>query len=251
VHPHDTCADGRTPQPLVVIRRYGRGEVVYVGCNETWRLRKRYGERYYRQFWGQMIHRLGLSHALGSQKRFVVRLDAANYQVDDTALVTVEAYDANFDPLGADAITAGRLTGQLLRPAASSAADAEPVTLTELRKGVFEARIPLVEAGDHALEVEDPITGERTRVAFSVTGLSVERRSATRNVRLQEAIAAATGGATYDLTTADRLLDDLVPVERVEHAVRVVPLGMTWLALAAGLGLMITEWLVRKRCSLA
>ena len=250
-HPHDTCADGRTPQPLVAIRRYGRGEVVYVGCNETWRLRKRYGERYYRQFWGQMIHRLGLSHSLGSQKRFVVRLDASSYQVDDTALVTVEAYDANFDPLGADAITAGRLTGRLLRPAATSAADAEPVALTELRKGVFEARIPIVEPGDHALEVEDPITAERTRVAFSVSGLSVERRSATRNVRVQEAIAAATGGAAYDLTTADRLLDDLVPAERVEHAVRVVPLGMTWLALAAGLGLMIAEWLVRKRCSLA
>jgi len=50
--------------------------VIYLGFNETWRLRRKYGELYYRQFWGQMIHRLGLSHALGSQKdftRFTIR----------------------------------------------------------------------------------------------------------------------------------------------------------------------------------
>ncbi len=71
VHPKDMCVDGKTPQPLIAMRRYGRGEVVYLGFDETWRLRRKYGELYYRQFWGQMIHRLGLSHTLGSQKRFV------------------------------------------------------------------------------------------------------------------------------------------------------------------------------------
>ena len=74
-HPDDKCDDGRTPQPLIAIRKYGRGEVVYIAFDEMWRLRKKYGEKYYRQFWGQMIHRLGLSHALGSQKRFVVNTD--------------------------------------------------------------------------------------------------------------------------------------------------------------------------------
>ena len=64
-HPTDTCVDGKTPQPLIAIRRYGRGEVIYLGFNETWRLRRKYGELYYRQFWGQMIHRLGLEPCPG------------------------------------------------------------------------------------------------------------------------------------------------------------------------------------------
>ena len=42
-----------------------------------------------------MIHRLGLSHALGSQKRFVVRADRQQYQPDQKALITVEAFDGN------------------------------------------------------------------------------------------------------------------------------------------------------------
>ena len=103
-HPEHTCADGKTPQPLIAIRRYGKGEVVYLGFNETWRLRRKYGELYYRQFWGQMIHRLGLSHALGSQKRFVVRTDRRHYQADDQVLLTVEAYDADFQPLSEEAL---------------------------------------------------------------------------------------------------------------------------------------------------
>ena len=54
-HPTLCCADGKERQPLIAIRPYGRGEVVYLGFNEIWRLRRTCGERYYRQFWAQMI----------------------------------------------------------------------------------------------------------------------------------------------------------------------------------------------------
>jgi len=74
-HPTDYCRDGRTPQPLIAIRQYGNGEVVYLAQNEMWRLRRKYGELYYRKFWSQLIYRLGMSHALGSEKRFVARSD--------------------------------------------------------------------------------------------------------------------------------------------------------------------------------
>ncbi|HUQ72471.1 MAG TPA: hypothetical protein VM165_23285, partial [Planctomycetaceae bacterium] len=39
-HPTDLCADGKTRQPIIAIRPYGRGEVVYLGMNELWRLRR-------------------------------------------------------------------------------------------------------------------------------------------------------------------------------------------------------------------
>ncbi|HUY35933.1 MAG TPA: hypothetical protein VMV69_24550 [Pirellulales bacterium] len=76
-HPNDVCADGRTPQPLIAVRHYGNGEVVYLGFNETWRLRRKFGERYYRQFWGQMIHRLGVSHDPVAGKYVEIDIQAA------------------------------------------------------------------------------------------------------------------------------------------------------------------------------
>ena len=73
-HPTRTCVDGKQKQPLIAVRPYGRGEVIYLGFNETWRLRRMYGERYYRQFWGQMIQRLALEPRAG-QPEAVRRAD--------------------------------------------------------------------------------------------------------------------------------------------------------------------------------
>jgi hypothetical protein len=256
VHPTDTCVDGKTRQPIIAIRRYGRGQVVYVGTNETWRLRRNYGERYYRQFWGQMIHRLGLSHALGSQKRFVVRTDAPRYQSDDTVVVTVEAYDANFEPLSEQTLPGRKLAARLFRPQRDQAArdsdgdESEPVTLAQLRPGVFETRLPVNEGGGYRLRVADPVTQEESEVAFTVTSLSAERRSAVRNVALQNGLAAETSGRSYDLVSADAMIDDIKPAARSERSVRVFPLSMTWLCFGTGVLLMVGEWILRKRTNL-
>ena len=251
-HPNDTCSDGRTPQPLIAIRRFGRGEVVYVGFNETWRLRRKYGERYYRQFWGQMIHRLGLSHALGSQKRFVVRTDAQKYESDDTAVVTVEAYDTNFEPLAEDALPDRAIVGRLLRPGrASESTEPDLVQLTQMRRGVYEARVPLAEGGEYRLRVQDPLTREESEVVFAVTTVSAERRSAVRNVALQKSIASQTAGFACDLTSADERLEKIEPQPKIEQTVKNFPLSMTWLCLGAGLLLMIGEWALRKGVNLS
>ncbi len=117
--------------------------MVYVGFNETWRLRRKYGEQYYRQFWGQMIHRLGLSHALGNQKRFVVRTDRQQYQVDDKVIVTVEAYDANFEPLAADKLPERLLEAELVLPDRQSNGTPKtvPLRIAQRREGMFETQL--------------------------------------------------------------------------------------------------------------
>jgi hypothetical protein len=246
-HPTDRCADGKTPQPIVAVRRYGRGEVVYLGYDESWRLRRRYGEKYYRQFWGQMIHRLGLSHALGTQKRFVVRTDRRHYQVDDTVTLTVEAYDSNFETLTDDKLTDHKLIGEVHLPARpGEKAEPQRITLGQLREGVFEARLPVSQSGEYTVGVKDPVTGVMTDVSFQVANLSLERRSAARNVALQTEIAQVTGGAAYDLETADRLPEEIHAQAATETSIKVLSLWDTWLGFALVVGLVIGEWLFRK-----
>ncbi|HEX4147615.1 MAG TPA: hypothetical protein VHY20_01450, partial [Pirellulales bacterium] len=234
-HPQDTCVDGRTRQPLVAIRRYGRGEVVYLAMNETWRLRRQYGETYYRQYWGQMIHRLGLSHALGAQKRFVVRTDRQQYQADDKVTLAVEAYDENFEPLAAEKLADHKLWAELTIPGrAQEAAEntahplpadqqrREAIAIPETREGWFETQISVVAPGEHRLRVKDPIAGGTVDVTFQVTSLSAERRSAVRNQELMDLLAAETGGASHDLLTAERLGDEIKPQVRKETMVEVL-----------------------------
>lgn len=246
-HPRDTCRDGRTPQPLIAIRRYGEGEVVYLAFNELWRLRKRFGERYYRDFWSSLIDRLGLSHDLGRRKRFVPRLDREQYRVEDTVTLTVQAYDENYSPLAADDLQSGSLEAELRLPdAGGGPARVQPLTVPLLRDGLFELRLPVYVAGSYQLRVKDPLTGEFTQRDFEVADLSAERRSPVRELSLQEELARQSGGRSYDLTTVGRLAQDmhLEPVEeRVNrnHALWTTPL---WFLLL--MALMLGEWLGRK-----
>jgi len=252
-HPDDTCVDGKTRQPLIAIRRFGRGEVVYLGFNETWRLRRKFGELYYRQFWGQMIHRLGLSHALGSEKRFVVRTDRKEYQVDDTVLLTVEAYDENFEPLSEEKLPERKLTGELASPARPGATRGLSRTLSipQLRRGVFETRFQVFTGGEHVVSVGDPITNEQVEVNFQVTSRSAERRRAVRNVALEKEIAQATGGNNYDIEGVSSFPDEVQVPQKTETTIRVFPLWNTWLCFGVVLALMLGEWLTRKLVNLS
>ncbi|MBI4604316.1 MAG: VWA domain-containing protein [Planctomycetes bacterium] len=249
-HPSDTCAGSGAPQPLIALRSYGAGEVVYLAFNETWRLRRKQGERLYRQLWGAMIHRLGLSHALGTQKRFVLRTDRPSYRVDDRVLVTVEAYDADFEPLAGERLPGRKLEAELVLPARAGAPEAQPLALRERREGVFEAEVQVLSSGEHRLRVQDPIAGEMREVAFRVADASVERRTAVRNAALERELAAATGGRCHDLATAAALPAEIEAPETAETSVRVVPLWSTWLLFAAVVALLLGEWLLRKAVNL-
>jgi hypothetical protein len=249
-HPTRTCVDGRQKQPLIAVRPYGRGEVIYLGFNETWRLRRLYGERYYRQFWGQMIQRLALNHALGSQKRFVVRTDRRNYQADETVIVSVEAYDADFVPLTENDrdLPNHKLQGELWLPAEAGAPrqGVQPLSLSQTRKGVFETRLTVFTPGEHRVRVTDPISHNPVEWTFQVTGTPVERQRAVRNVELQRALAAETGGRSFDLKNVRDLVEQLQPAAKTEMSVEVISLASTWLSFALVVGLLLGEWMVRK-----
>jgi hypothetical protein len=253
VHPSATTVDLKSHQPLIAIRRYGKGEVVYIGFNETWRLRRKYGEQYYRQFWGQMIHRLGLSHALGSQKRFIVRTDRQQYQADDKVVLTVEAYDANFEPLNEETFPQKKLSAEIIRPgrAADGGENVQPLSIAQLREGIFEARVPVFDGGEYRVRVTDPITKERSEVYFNVTSLSAERRSAVRNVSLQQQLASATGGKAYTLETVSQFAQDFQPAPKTETAIKVKQIWNNWIAFGIVVCLMLGEWLCRKLVNLS
>jgi hypothetical protein len=195
-----------------------------------------------------LIHRLGLSHELGSQKRFVVRTDRRQYQADDQVLLTVEAYDADFRPLAEADVPGRKLSAELVLPEAGLSGDSNvrPLSIPQLRDGVFETRIPVFAPGEHRVRVRDPIAEEDVEVTFRVARVSVERQRPVRNVALEEAIADATGGKSYDLTSAERLADEIDLAAKTETSIQVIPLWNTWLAFACVIVLMLGEWLGRK-----
>lgn len=252
VHPTEKCADGETQQPLIAVGRYGKGEVVYVGFNETWRLRRRYGEKYYRQFWSQLIYRVGMSHALGDSKRFVPRLDRQQYRAEEAVTFTVEAYDENYEPLSDDRLSGQSLVAELTIPTAGGGApQVRELVVPMLRQGLFEARFPVFTPGEYFLRVKDPVTDRYEERRFEVTTVSAERSRAVRDEQLQRDLASRTRGQSYDLTTAMRLVSDLQVEPRVETVSRNHALWTTPLWFMAVVALMLGEWFARKMVRLS
>ncbi|MBW3540310.1 MAG: hypothetical protein KY476_08570 [Planctomycetes bacterium] len=251
-HPTDVTSDGRTKQPLIAIRKYGKGEVVYIAFDELWRLRRAHGEKYYRAFWGPLIKRLGLSHALGSQKRFVVRTDRKEYRADDKVLLSVEAYDEDFEKLTETDVDGKSIEATVIRPRRSVEGHTETtLAVSQLKPGVFETRIPVFEPGEYRVRVTDPVTKDTSEVHFQVASVSAERRSAVRNVALEESLAAETGGRTYSLETVSKLPEDFSPPRLVERSTDIFPIWSTWPFFVVVIGLMLGEWFWRKMVNLA
>ncbi|MEC7565636.1 MAG: hypothetical protein VX738_08125 [Planctomycetota bacterium] len=245
-HPTDKTVDREQLQPLIATRRYGKGEVIYIGFNETWRLRKKYGERFYRQFWGQMIYRLGLGRALGQQKRFSPSTDLTTYQTGERVTVTVEAYSKDYKELSAKS-----LSGRLLRQTGSSSQQIDEISIPMARDNVvFETSIAALEAGSYRLMILDPETDTEFEIGFEVAAVSRERLDVVRNTPLQQQLADVTGGQACELYELPELLDGLEakPLEQYSH--RQLPLWNTWLMLILVLTMMHTEWLVRKLSNL-
>ncbi len=247
-HPMDRCVDGKTPQPLIAIRRYGKGEVVYFAFNETWRLRRLYAEKYYSQLWGQLIYRMGLSRALGSQKRFRVETDRHVYQAGQKVHITVEAYDKNYEPLAVTSLPARLLAQQA--PGDSKISQMKLNIPMSRDKVIFETSVPILSTGLHRLLVKDPITLEEVETTFKVAPTTAEGRSAVRNVALQGALAEHTGGRVYELHEIGKLATDIKDRSIEEFSERRLALWNTWWVLLVAVGLMLGEWLTRKLLNL-
>ena len=212
-HPTDTCVDGKTPQPLIAIRQYGKGEVVYLGFNETWRLR--------RQVWREVLPPvLGADDPSPGPEPRPGQPEAVRRPHRPAAVpgrrqgdVTVEAYDANFEPLADDKLPDRKLTGRADRAATAPAKSTSRSRFTcrSSAKACSKPSIPVFD-GRRAPRARQ---GSRHRQSsrkshFQVTqplGRATPPR--VRNVALQEEIAQATGGQSYDLDDRRRLADDI------------------------------------------
>ena len=244
-HPTDVCQDGRTKQPLIAIRPYGRGQVVYLGFNETWRLRRRHGEKYYRRLWSQLIYRLGMSHSLGADKRFRVFVNGQQFRPDDEVTLVIEAYDENFEPLDPSGLPGGVLEVRWRLPE-DAGGETRELTAAYLRQGVYETRFPVFQSGEHSLSVIDPVTKQTQQRRFEVLNVSAEHLRVVRDEQLQRELAEETGGFAVDLADVAAVSDAISAEPAVESLTRDYPLwaGPAWFGLL--MALMLGEWLTRK-----
>lgn len=247
VHPTDACANGVTPQPLLAIRGIGRGTVVYMACNESWRLRALPG-RAHATFWGELVRHLARGRTYANPRRLALSADHTDCAVGDTVRVTVEALDDNFQPRSRH-----QLASEPHAELRSHPNDKEPVAralLREIAPGVYQAHFVLAEAHEQWVVVGEPFSATPQSIRLSVSNLAMEERYALCDRGLQQELAAVTGGQSYNLTDASRLVTRLKRHAVDETITRTVPLSRAPWIFGLVVGWLSLEWFVRARAHL-
>ena len=230
---------GDAPEPLIVLQRAGRGSVLYVGTDETWRWRYELGNRYFYGFWAHGIQHVGMRHRVGQFSSVRIETPTQRIAPDVPATVSV-AFDATGDMDVSDAMilmaeTAdGRLSSFKLRQAADS-------------PYVYATTIELAEEGRYRLYVEGfEDRGEATIEVSKAGDTDPELAAPVVNPGLLRQIAELTGGTCTTVDGVAELMEsiDLSPL-RYRWSQRVA-LWDGWTALVILALLLTAEWVLRK-----
>ncbi|HMC10270.1 MAG TPA: hypothetical protein VKH44_03230, partial [Pirellulaceae bacterium] len=247
-HSDPTLRSVEGPRPLMVAGRYGTGNTLYLGFNGTWRWRKagRQAE-FFDKFWIQAIRYLVEGRSLEGRRRGEVRTDKDRYEIGQRITITARLQDASFSPLVLPKVDA---TMQVVGLATESV----PLLPMGNRPGAYEATLIARQIGVHRLHIALPSSetdSGQLEAGFSVELPSVETAQVWLNRPLLMELANQSGGRYFDVNQLDELAA-AVPdrTETIETRSQPRPLWDVPGMLVALIGLLCSEWLLRKRFKL-
>jgi hypothetical protein len=246
---HPTAKMGEEPMPLMVMHSFGKGQVVFVGFEETWRWRYNTREKLFGRYWSQLLLHFGLPHMLaGSASRVELALDRTEVLLGKPGAVYARMLDRNFDPL-----RVGEVEGELRFLDAKQGQEAvsklifDPVPGRE-KEGEYKALLPNNQVGRWQIRLADP---EQRTLEFTVkTPPRHELEDSPMAADLLRSAASISGGRFYQEEDLHEMAQSVEP-RSTSFAIRQEALlwgPIPFLLLAA---LVACEWLVRKLTNLS
>jgi hypothetical protein len=234
-------------QALIARHNYGRGQVLFVGLDSTWRWRFRVGDTYHHRFWGQVIR-----WAAADYVRFGT--DKPVYQEGQDVNVSLTLEEQEVRGTVAD----GELKTRIVREAAPGQQE-KMVAVIPLAGGdgmrVLKGRIRSLPAGQYRIEMVPPDPslnlklGSKASSTFVVTPRDNKEMDRLETDEDQLRTLARESGTHHPLFTpasADEIVSLLTKraitvTERYERG-----LWQEWATLVFFLVLMTAEWIGRK-----
>lgn len=248
-------ASGAT-MPLIVSGRYGAGKLFFQATDETWRWRRHTGELLHDTYWVQVVRELMRGGRLAQDRRWSVRSDRRVYDYGKPVRLTVEIEDAALLTERQETIElmVTERSGDLEGARGSGGGVGGPsARLTAYRLAPDSHRFEVTWVpdfpGTFLVQAEGlaPQSGERPpSAALRVQKPDLESRRLEADHAALERIVEQTGGSMVEL---DQLSDAFRAIR--DRSVQIPddvaePLWDSRLALLLFLGLISTEWVLRK-----
>jgi von Willebrand factor type A domain len=240
-HPTLLGADGRK-LAVISLQFVGAGKVLFHATDDTWRWRYRVGDVFFSRYWIQTIRYLSRSKLLGQDRAAELTTDRRQYHRGEPVHVRARFIDEGLAPAADDGVTVvveqeGRKNQRvgLIRTASA--------------RGVFEGTLPGASDGNFHLWIATPtLEGGAPSADFVVVPPPGEFERMQVDVAELRRAAEETRGHFYRVSDVHSLAADLprgrqVPIESLPPQ----PLWNQWWLISLFLGLITSEWLLRKR----
>jgi hypothetical protein len=200
------------------------------------------GDIYFARYWIQTVRYLSRSKLLGKDNAVELTADRREYRRGEPVRLRVRFIDERQAPVADDGVTV-----VLEREGLNN----ERIQLQRnaTNRGIFEAtKSDATDGKYHAWVAVPTLDGKAPAADFLVVAPPGEFERVQMDTAELKLAADETRGRFYRVNTVDRLLDELppgtqVPIETLPPKV----LWNQWWLLAAFLGLIVTEWILRKR----
>ncbi|MGI9242265.1 MAG: PA14 domain-containing protein [Verrucomicrobiales bacterium] len=232
--------------PVVVTRRYGGGAVLYLGTDEIWRWRYKVGDRYHQKFWVQMTNWVAEQPFSVKGKNVSIAADQMVYDPGGRATIRVRVRDDQ-----GKALDSGDFVARLYRDGrlySEAELEADPN-----QGGIFRTRTGSLEAGDYEIAVQQKyvLKSDRefgARAEFVVrAGDNRELDNLSVNRELLETVARNSGGQYFAEEEARNLVNLLESIDRKKVISSETNLWSSYWWFTAIIGLLVAEWIMRKR----
>jgi hypothetical protein len=238
-HPKQSIGDQQ--MPLLATHLYGKGQVLFLAADETWRWRYNAQEKLYARFWGQVVYQVGLPHLLGNAARVQMALERGEAVLGRPGYVYAHLFDTDFHPLIDQRIHA-TLEALDLPPGEGKSREV-PLEVVSGRPGEYRAYLPHDVPGRFELRLTRPepfMFGYRVELPphheLEPAGMADDS--------LRE-LASVTGGRFYREEDLPKLVESIV-AKNASFTLRREILLWNPLSLLVFIALVTTEWVIRK-----
>ncbi len=236
-----------TGQPVVAVQNYGAGRVAAFtsGGSWYWQVSMPAVNEFHERFWKQLVRWL----VMGAKDHLTARTDAQTYARGDAVLVLATVLGEDLRP-----VNDAQLTCTIADPLGNEHELAMSWILSE--EGVYQCRYVPEDEGAYTATVNVSDMDVNPAVThFVVSEPTVEFADAGLKGSLLTEMASMTGGVYATYANAQPVIDRAAADARAaRYAGAEVDLASLWDVPALYvtlLGLMIAEWLLRRRSGLA
>ncbi|MBC8262122.1 MAG: VWA domain-containing protein [Planctomycetia bacterium] len=230
------------PRPIFAFQYQGRGRSFISMTDDTWRLRRLVGNRWFYRFWGQVIRFVGASRLLGPSKRYSVSVDPREAILGSEVNVLARLLGPDFKPTSDEEV---ELQLERVDPPGGSSLKVSALR-NPARQEYYGVTLETRELGEHRIALidrEKEVASATYRVVVPQLEYADPRMDQQRLTR----IAEFSGGKYYLAQDASNVADSIEVLEReVPISADREPLWDTRLILALFTLLLTVEWILRK-----